>query len=646
MELGVYLRSKDVDYKVGTGTELLVHCFWCPDGDPKGKGKLYINTETWLFNCKRCDVSGNKKKLYEYFGDVDDGYNPATDPALKAAFLNEYVTHASELLFNNDAMLLYLLRRGLTEETIIEARLGYVPLNYGISQSLPSQHSKEIQQNTGLVLSSREFLQQRITIPYVISDSVSQVRGKDPNGKYVTPPGQKVRLYNVDALRSAEKVIITEGEFDCLILQQHLRESNSSVLQNVAVVGVAGANALPEDFENYFPNIKRIFIGFDNDTVGRKASEKVSALLGQRCRTIHLPELGGSTPNKDWTDLFVNNGYTAADVARLVTEAEMRGKRVLSVSEAGVRWHENLTLSPGIQTGFPQLDSVIHPGIRAGNVVVALAKTGTGKTVLLANWAYNMRQRRVLFVTLEMMADEIYGILRKITRFHHPTFSDEQIAEAMPYLRIVDENKLTPQDFALLVEEYTEDVGQPPEVVFIDYLGYYARGMRGGSPYEKTSNAVMQLKEEAKRHELAVIAPHQVNRTAREGKPIEADEARDSGVVEETADFVFSLFRPSNAVEVASTNPGVVEGGMQLAVLKSRRGGRGKTVDLTFSAMSLAIVDSLQQQETMKVREENAAYNAGRRYEDVYQDQYEQAYERAQLRLAHNNAPHLRLVTS
>ena len=632
MELTEYLRSKSVEYNTGSGQEIITHCFWCPDGDTKGKGKLYLNVETWLYNCKRCDASGNKKKLYEHFGDqaVDE---PGPDPQARIKFLEEYVTHTSELLFNNDPTLLYLLRRGLSEETITKARLGFVPRNYGVSGSLPSAHSREVQTSTGMVMGNgKEFLQQRITIPYTSSDAVVQIRGKDPDGKYVTPPGQNVRLYNVDALRDAEKVIVTEGEFDCLILQQNLQESTDPSLRSIAVVGIAGANALPEGFENYFPNLKRIYAGFDNDPVGRKAATNMVTMFGSRCRTIVLPQVCGSTTVKDWTDFFLA-GFEASDVADLITDAEMRGKRIFSVREAGLRWQQNLTLAPGIQTGFPQLDSVIHPGIRAGNVVVALAKTGTGKTVLLSNLAYNMRERRVLFVTLEMMADEIYGILRRIVRFHHPTCTDDDIHHHMPYLRIVDENRLTPEDFALLVEEYKEEVGQPPEIVFIDYLGYYARGMRGGSPYEKTSNAVMQLKEEAKRHELAVIAPHQVNRTAREGKPIDADEARDSGVVEETADFVFGLYRPSDADEIASASPGMVTAAMQLIINKSRRGGKGKVINLNFSYMSLAMVDSLQQKECAKVSEENTAYNQGVRYEDLQRQQCEQAYSRAQLKL-------------
>jgi hypothetical protein len=165
--------------------------------------------------------------------------------------------------------------------------------------------------------------------------------------------------------------------------------------------------------------------------------------------------------------------------------------------------------------------------------------------VFLANVAYYTRHVPTLFITLEMTAPEVYAVLRRVTRFHHPRFDDGLIEHAYPNLGIVDENRLQTEDVALLVEEFVHDHGRPPELVFVDYLGYYAKGARGGSPVRETSNAVMQLKEEAKTHKVVIIAPHQVNRGAKDGKPFDADEARDSGVVEETGDFVFGCSSPT-----------------------------------------------------------------------------------------------------
>ena len=963
LDLAQYLRDKGLDVHRAHGDEVVTHCLWCPDGDLKGRGKLYLNTELWLYDCKRCGTSGNRRTLLQHFGDDDPvAFTPGEDPGIRRQIMAEYVSHAEELLANNDATLTYLLKRGLSPETIESARLGYVPRGYGISTSLPTDFSRAALISSGLLTDTgKEYFQKRIIIPYVASGAVVQIRGKDVDGKYFSTPGSNARLYNVDALRDADKVIITEGEFDALILQQFLGDSPEATARSIAVIGLPGANSIPDNIDIQLGSVKRVYIGLDNDDTGRAAAVKLKAKLGSKSRIMELPREVSGRPIKDWTDYLQHGENDWRDIMRLVHEADMTGKRIYSMQEAGARWEKNQVAVPGVKTGFPTFDAIIKPGLRPGNLMIPLAKTGTGKalrddmpvltasgwlpigslvpgeqvygsdgqlhnvigvypqgerdlfrctfsdgaevicddehlwtyrtqggdnarwqtatlaeirklrrvyvpvaepmawperdlpvepyllgvllgdaclrttsivlttddeivkhldlpegveprrigdngpgvgdyrlsgvqgkdnplsralknlglwgqksitkhipaeyltasvdqrlsllsglfdtdgsvdrrtgsvefatsspqlaqdvqaliaslggvcrvrerttthensyrltpilpaalgapfrlprkamlwtpsrrptrrlvsvesagrdlatciavdapdqlfitaghvvthnTLFLSNLAYNMRAHRVLFITLEMMADEIYAILRKISRFHNPGLDDREIQAQMPHMRIVDENRLSPEDFALLIEEYIEEVGERPEVVYVDYLGYYSKGQKGNGSYEKTSNAVMQLKEEAKRHEVAIVAPHQVNRNAKEGKPLDADEARDSGVVEETADFLVGLFKPSEAVDDTTLAPGKVNGALGMSILKSRRGGKGKVVQLHMSMASLVIVDDVDRKAVARIDQENAALNRGLTYEDLYREQRVLAHEQAQLRL-------------
>lgn len=911
-----YLQGKGVDTFQTSGDEVTVHCIFCSDGDPKGRGKLYVNTETWLFDCKRCGERGGRKRLLDHYGDADEStYEPGKDPNRKRAVLEEYCTHAEELLLANEARLLYLLRRGLSAETISGARLGYAPRNYGMTDSLPSARqaggftiadlvSSGMRNNSG-----REFFQGRIIIPYLRSGAVVQLRGKDPDGKYFTPPGDNVRLYGGDELRDADEVIITEGEFDALILRQHLRSSSSSMrAQNIAVVAIPGAGALPggpDHFEDYFSHCKRIYLGLDPDETGKREMIKIKALLGARCRVLCLPDTErldslGEVVKCDWTEYLRDKGvdhpyggHSWSDAMGLVTDADAVGRRVYSMADAGRRWARDENERPGIKFGFPTLDAILKPGLKPGNIAIPLAKTGciqgdaliavnragkgftiklrdlldrwegrkyawdhdtdtyvqrevdgqvrlgrlinvwcsgvkttytvtteagrtlratdehpfltdrgwqrldqlavgdlvhvrgqrgatgrsrlayarrtvplhpfagrrgvkngghsvslhrlvaeaglnsldlgsylqmlrkgpverlrfldpdvwavhhvdhdrfnndlsnlkvlthsehaalhaaegttrnvqinvalervvsvvmygeevtydlevadsphnflangfvvhnTGKTVFLANVAYYNRHVPSLFITLEATSSEVYNILRRVTKFHHQRFDEELVQSLFPKLGIVDENRLGREDFALLIAEYADAHGFPPELVFVDYLGYYARGMPGGSPYEKTSYAVMQLKEEGKEHKVAIIAPHQVNRGAKDGKPFDADEARDSGVVEETADFVFGLFKPGEAVDEARAT-GMISDTLGCSILKSRRGGKGRVVNLSMSAASLAIVDMHDRLSVQRIQMENSAINRGEHYDDIYRRQRTLADSDAQLEL-------------
>ena len=619
----VYLASKGVKIYRAAGSEVTAHCWWCTDGNPKHKGKLYLNRETWLYDCKRCGEHGGRKSLLEHFGDKDDlSYMPGADPMARMKALTDAAAQAHDMLLGTDRVMEYLLGRGLSPVTIVEAQIGYVPKNFGLSRSLAHEFKPADLLTAGLITSGgTEFFNDSITIPYLSHGKVVQLREKKIDGKYRTAFEQDVRMYNTDTIRDATHVFITEGEFDALMVQQAFASSSDPSLRATAVVGIPGAKAIPNDFDSWFEHTTKVYVGLDPDQEGRDAAIRIKSALGTRARIVDLPR---DLPKVDWSDWLADKsdknprgGHSWHDVHSLMVEADLAGKRIYTVGEAANRWERSQEETPGIKLGFPSIDSVIKPGLRPGQVCIPLAKTGTGKTVWLSNVVHNTRQHRTLFISLEMTATEVYGMLRRIHHFWSPNVPRAQMVDDYKDLRIVDENRLGESDLTTLVGEYAEDVGSKPELIVIDYLGYYARGFRGTSPYEKNTDAVMALKAQAKENAVAIIAPHQVNRGAKDGQPLEADDARDAGTIEETGDFVFGLYRPGTGV--AGDQEKIedrVSGAFNVGILKSRHGGKGRVANLRFSHMSLAIVDSLDRKNAMRVEQENAAYLRGVDYEE------------------------------
>ena len=136
MDLASYLSGKGHRTFKAAGSEVTAHCFLgCTDGDPKGKGKLYLNTESWMYSCKRCDARGNRKTLLAHFGDEardDLAWLPGQNPAMRRRALSEATDLAADMLLANPKMLAYLTGRGLSVETIVDARLGYVPSSWSL----------------------------------------------------------------------------------------------------------------------------------------------------------------------------------------------------------------------------------------------------------------------------------------------------------------------------------------------------------------------------------------------------------------------------------------------------------------------------------------------------------------------------------
>lgn len=225
----------------------------------------------------------------------------------------------------------------------------------------------------------------------------------------------------------------------------------------------------------------------------------------------------------------------------------------------------------------------------------------TGKTLLLLNLMHRMAMQpeqedaTFLFVSLEQTRGEWFERARRIWRFYNPESDDQECLDFWrDRLFIVDKNRLSPDEFRVILEEYADRRGRPPSCITLDYIGYWAQAFRGDR-YERVSDAVMELKSIAKDWRVPIIAPHQVSRIAKYGNEPDVDAARDAGVVEETADFVITMWSPDSQLgRKEEDKSGIVK--MRLG--KSRHGGRGQMVDLQFAPLTLALLpygDPLQQ---------------------------------------------------
>jgi hypothetical protein len=634
-----YLAAKGVQTFRAAGNEVTAHCVFCPDGDPKRRGRLYINTVDGVYQCKRCEEAGNLKTLMKHFGDEPVTDLPGQDPAAAQRALRDADAICRQMLQNNDDVLSWLLSsgavdghpewglgRGLDAQTILDRGYGYAAPGWSIKDHLLDHGHKLADIRAAGLLTHREddFLAGKVTIPYVVRGSVVQLRGKELGGKYFTGPGQNVRLYGVDDLADADEAIITEGEFDRDALKQILAVSPDARLRNTAVVGIPGAGSLADGFPNYFNHLKRIYIALDPDATGQKGAIKIKEKLGSKSRIVELP-LTPEGAKQDWTDLIARKGWTWREVKRSLGDAS--GKRVFTFGdgEEELARVENSPAGQGIKLGFSAWDAAIDPGIRPGQVAIILARPGAGKTQWLCNVMYNLRRRiPQLFISLEMTKAEVVMRLKRIYHFWNPTATVRDMEDAFSLLRIVDNNRLTVEEFHQVIDEFTEDVGEPPRMVLVDYLGYFARGVAGSNPYEKTSNAAMALKAIAKGDRgsglrgptVAMIVLSQVNRGVKDGQPIDLDDARDSGVVEETGDFLASLYRPEDAVEVAEQRSHMTSGRVHMTILKSRHGGKGIRIQLRASAASLVMVDEGTKHAT-RVGQENAAIDSGKTYAQI-----------------------------
>jgi len=195
----------------------------------------------------------------------------------------EVVEIAEDWLWSSqgERALTYLLRRGLSAETIHKARLGYIPGGY--------QQWREI---AGLHVPCG------ISIPWFAADALWAVKVRRAYGepKYAQIAGGSSHgLYHVDALKPGGTSVFCEGEFDALLVQQ---EAGSLVS---AVTLGSATNRLTARWHAELASQRTIFVSYDQDDAGERGAQRLLS-ISPRFRELPVPS------GKDISDFFHAGG--------------------------------------------------------------------------------------------------------------------------------------------------------------------------------------------------------------------------------------------------------------------------------------------------------------------------------------------------
>lgn len=180
--------------------------------------------------------------------------------------------------------------RGLSPDTIRRAMLGYNP--------------------KGTLLADGSIFPPGLHIPCMVDGQLWYVKARLTKRalaearrlgrrlpKYMMLRGSRTALFNADALLGARVAVVTEGEFDALLLGQLLPAG-------WAAVTMGGAGLLPDErFLPYFSGLERVVLALDSDAAGRKALAAWRKLLGWAEAAPPLPD--GA---KDITDFWRMKG--------------------------------------------------------------------------------------------------------------------------------------------------------------------------------------------------------------------------------------------------------------------------------------------------------------------------------------------------
>lgn len=234
---------------------------------------------------------------------------------------------------------------------------------------------------------------------------------------------------------------------------------------------------------------------------------------------------------------------------------------------------------PILRLGLPAIDDVFE-GVRPGEVLQLWARPGIGKTLVCCHMIISITEwQPVVAFSLEMPAAQIVRRLCRMafgltnhtlkTSGFNPTWYEDRfrsfVLDATPGLSIA-------QITARVRRLHT--LGIQVRAVLIDHLGLIG-GDRSMTTYDRVSTQARELKELAKRLDVAVILLVQVNRDAGGdgSRELHLGAARDSGVIEETADYIVGLRRLDRSTTLAAAERQKFRDVIFAKVLKHRHGG-------------------------------------------------------------------------
>lgn len=184
--------------------------------------------------------------------------------------------------------------------------------------------------------------------------------------------GSKFNLYNSNNLTdSKSEIVICEGEFDCMVLDECGIENAVSV-----PTGANSLNALFEQEAELLKQYDTIIIASDNDEHGSNMDEKFVDKFGDKIKLIDKKMMGDI---KDINELLLKKGKEK--VVELIDSARLKveGRRDLDIDG-----YKGISSRSGryIGTGIHELDNAINQ-LAPGCVTIVVGRTNAGKTTFV-----------------------------------------------------------------------------------------------------------------------------------------------------------------------------------------------------------------------------------------------------------------------
>ena len=373
--------------------------------------------------------------------------------------------------------------------------------------------------------------------------------------------------------RGGRRLIITEGELDCLAVSQ--LQGNKWPVVSLPNGAQAGAKAIKANLE-WVSSFKDIILCFDMDEEGRKATKECAALLP--IGSVRIVTL----PLKD-----ANECLLKGEGQQLITAIWQADEYRPDGIKAGFDLWEDLLTPPqeGYDIPYRELSDKLQ-GLRKGELYLFTAGSGIGKSTIVNEIAYHLHMEHGLRLGIMALEESPARNARRYLGIYlnkplhiasvYSTVTQDQMREAFDNVMadgwyIYDH--FGSSDIETLLGKLRYMItGLQCDVIVLDHISIIVSGLdEQGSDERKTIDIFMSrlrsLIEETGVMVLAVVhlrRPDSKGKSYNEGRQVSLTDLRGSGSLEQLSDVVVALERDQQADDEKESNTSIIR------VLKNR----------------------------------------------------------------------------
>ena len=313
------------------GSDFVIHtpCDSCGSSDANA---IYTDGHTHCFSCNTTIQPDSQ-------GFTDSEVQSAQETKRKDLLQGDYQTIAA---------------RKLTEETC--RKFGYLTTTY---------KGEPVQAATYRDLNGRPIAQ--------------KIRYRDKRFQ-VIGDSKKLPLFGSHLWKTGKKLVITEGEIDCMTVSQVQGHKWATVS---LPQGSAGARRAIKDNWEYLDNFLEIVLMFDMDEPGQKAAVEVAELLPVGKARI------ATLPCKDANECLIQ-GKTGEIIDAVFKATEYRPDGIVAATDLREAVCVDDAAS-SIMYPYPGLNQITK-GIRTSELVTVAAGSGVGKSTFIREIATHLHQ--------------------------------------------------------------------------------------------------------------------------------------------------------------------------------------------------------------------------------------------------------------